>query len=76
MFLPNLERDAIRTRSHSCDVAKTLPTKLLRNLRSGAMSLLDSEYNKQLTKWPEKENCSETIKGKKEYENDDNKEKK
>ena len=40
------------------------------------MSLLDSEYNKQLTKWPEKENCSETIKGKKEYENDDNKEKK
>ena len=36
----------------------------------------DSEYNLQLTKWPEKKNCSETCKRKKEDKNDDNKGKK
>ena len=33
MFLSNPKRDAIRTRSRSCDVAKTFPNKSLRNLR-------------------------------------------
>ena len=33
MFLPNLKRDAIRTRGCSFDVAKTFPNKPLRNFR-------------------------------------------
>ena len=33
MLLPNPKRDAIRTRSRSCDVAKTFPNKPLRNLK-------------------------------------------
>ena len=32
MFFPNPKRDAIRTRSRSCDVVKTFPNKPLRNL--------------------------------------------
>ena len=41
-------------------------------------TLQDLKYNEQLTKWPEKENCSETKEGKrkKEDKNDDDKEKK